>query len=75
MENQKRIDQLQLEMQVAIDEFNKIQNKIKELVLARDGFKMAAFSCQERIKELQGNNKVTTKNQNIWVPNNNSRSN
>ncbi len=29
--NQKRIDQLKLEMQVAVDEYNKIQEKIKEL--------------------------------------------
>ena len=52
--NQKRIDQLTLEMQVAVDEFNKIQEKIKELVLARDAFKMKAYSCDERIKELKG---------------------
>ena len=51
--NQKRIDQLKLEMQVAVDEFNKIQEKIKELVTARDALKMKAFSCEERIKELQ----------------------
>ena len=50
----KRIDQLKLEMQVAVDEFNKIQNKIKELVVARDAFKLKAFSCSERIKELEG---------------------
>ena len=36
MQNQKRIDQLKLETQVAVDEFNKIQEKIKELVIARD---------------------------------------
>ena len=52
--NQKRIDQLKLEMQVAVDEFNKVQEKIKELVTARDALKMKAFSCDERIKELQG---------------------
>ena len=53
MSNQKRIDQLKLEMQVAVDEFNKIQEKIKELVVGRDALKMKAFSCEERIKELQ----------------------
>jgi len=58
--NQKRIDQLKLEMQVAVDEFNKIQEKIKELVVARDAFKMKAFSCDERIKELQGLEKIET---------------
>ena len=51
--NQKRIDQLKLEMQVAVDEYNKIQEKIKELVIGRDSLKMKAFSCEERIKELQ----------------------
>ena len=58
--NQKRIDQLKLEMQVAVDEFNKIQDKIKELVIARDAFKMKAYSCNERIKELQGQEEITT---------------
>ena len=53
MSNQKRIDQLKLEMQVAVDEYNKIQEKIKELVVGRDALKMKAFSCEERIKELQ----------------------
>ena len=53
MSNQKRIDQLKLEMQVAVDEHNKIQEKIKELVLGRDALKMKAFACEERIKELQ----------------------
>lgn len=58
--SQKRIDQLKLEMQVAVDEFNKIQEKIKELVTARDALKMKAFSCDERIKELQGIEKIET---------------
>tara|TARA_R100000234_G_C4861116_1_gene119231 strand:+ start:296 stop:502 length:207 start_codon:yes stop_codon:yes gene_type:complete len=58
--NQKRIDQLTLEMQVAVDEFNKIQEKIKELVVARDSLKMKAFSCDERIKELQGIEEIET---------------
>ena len=58
--NQKRIDQLNLEMQVAVDEFNKIQDKIKELVVARDALKMKAFSCSERLKELQGQEEITT---------------
>ena len=58
--NQKRIDQLKLEMQVAVDEFNKIQDKIKELVVARDALKMKAFSCSERLKELQGQEEITT---------------
>ncbi len=53
LKNQKRIDELKLEMQVAIDEHNKIQEKIKELVMGRDALKMKAFSCEERIKELQ----------------------
>ena len=60
MENQKRIDQLKLETQVAVDEFNKIQEKIKELVIARDALKMKAFSCCERLKELQGEQKIST---------------
>jgi uncharacterized coiled-coil DUF342 family protein len=58
--NQKRIDQLKLEMQVAVDEFNKIQEKIQELVTARDSLKMKAFSCSERIKELRGDEKLET---------------
>ena len=53
MSNQKRIDQLKLVMQVAVDEYNKIQQKIKELVLGRDALKMKAYGCEERIKELQ----------------------
>ena len=60
MQNQKRIDQLKLEMQVAVDEFNKIQEKINELILARDALKMKAFSCDERIKELQGLEEIKT---------------
>ena len=58
--NKKRIEQLKLEMQVAVDEFNKIQDKIKELVVARDALKMKAFSCDERIKELQGLEEIGT---------------
>tara|TARA_R100001224_G_C3895133_1_gene106410 strand:- start:35 stop:238 length:204 start_codon:yes stop_codon:yes gene_type:complete len=58
--NQKRIDQLKLEMQVAVDEYNKIQDKMKELVVARDALKMKAFSCSERLKELQGQEEITT---------------
>ena len=58
MKNQKRIDQLKLEMQVAVDEFNKIQEKIKELTVARESLKMKAFSCSERIKELQGQEEI-----------------
>ena len=57
---QKRIDQLKLEMQVAVDEFNNIQEKIKELIVARDLFKMKAYSCSERLKELQGDKEITT---------------
>ena len=53
MKNQKRIDQLKLEMQIAVDEFNKIQEKIKDLVVGRDALKMKAYGCEERIKELQ----------------------
>ena len=58
--NQKRIDQLKLEMQVAVDEYNKIGEKVKELNLARETLKMKAFSCSERIKELQGQEEITT---------------
>ena len=58
MSNQKRIDQLKLEMQVAVDEFNKIQEKIKELTVARESLKMKAFSCSERIKELEGQEEI-----------------
>ena len=58
--NKKRIEQLKLEMQVAVDEFNKIQDKIKELVVARDALKMKAFSCVERMKELQGLEEIVT---------------
>ena len=58
-DNQKRINQLKLEIQVAVDEYNKIQEKIKEFVVARDAFKMKAFSCSERIKELQGEQKIS----------------
>ena len=60
MENQKRIDQLKLETQIAVDEFNKIQEKIKELVIARDALKMKAFSCSERLRELQGKQEIST---------------
>ena len=58
--DQKRIDQLKLVLLVAVDEFNKIQDKIKEFNLARDSLKMKAFSCSERIKELEGQNEMTT---------------
>tara|TARA_R100000426_G_scaffold30935_2_gene25384 strand:- start:1651 stop:1854 length:204 start_codon:yes stop_codon:yes gene_type:complete len=58
MKNQKRIDQLKLEMQVAVDEFNKIQDKINELNIAKESLKMKAFSCSERIKELQGQEEI-----------------
>ena len=58
--SQKRIDQLKLEMQVAVDEFNKVQEKIQELVVVRDSFKMKAFGCEERIKELEGLEEVET---------------
>ncbi len=46
--SQKRIDQLKLDLQVAVDEFNKIQEKMK------------AFSCGERIKELEELNQDLT---------------
>ena len=58
--NQKRIDQLKLEMQVAVDEYTKISQKIKELVVGRDALKMKAFSCSERLKELEGQEEITT---------------
>ena len=57
-ENQKRIDQLKLEMQVAVDEYNKVQQKIQELVVAREGFKIKAFACEQRVKELQGEKEI-----------------
>ena len=57
---EQRISQLKLDLQVAVDEFNKIQEKIKELIIARDSFNMKAFSCSERIKELEGQNEITT---------------
>ncbi len=60
MTNQKRIDQLKLELQVAVDEYNKIGQKIQEMNFARENFKMKAFSCSERLKELEGNNEITT---------------
>tara|TARA_A100001391_G_scaffold20896_1_gene11420 strand:- start:179 stop:382 length:204 start_codon:yes stop_codon:yes gene_type:complete len=58
--SQKRIDQLKLEAQVAVDEHNKIQEKIQELITARDALKMKAFSCKERIDELQNLEEKTT---------------
>tara|TARA_R100000353_G_scaffold34261_1_gene27495 strand:- start:362 stop:568 length:207 start_codon:yes stop_codon:yes gene_type:complete len=64
-ENQKRIDQLKLEMQVAVDEYNKVQQKIQELVVAREGFKIKAFACEERIKELQGKKEISTQIQQV----------
>ena len=57
---EQRISQLKLDLQVAVDEFNKIQDKIRELAIARDGLKMKAFSCTERIKELEGQSEITT---------------
>ena len=65
--NQKQIDKLKLDAQVAVDEFNKIQEKIKELeavqkenqmkifnlVIARDALKLKAYSCADKIKELK----------------------
>ena len=58
---QTRIEQIKLEMAVAIDEGNKIQQKIQELIIARDSFKMKVFSCQERIAELEDFEKEDTK--------------
>ena len=60
MKNQKRIDQLKLDMQVAVDEYNNVLKKIQELITARDAFKMKAFSCSERLKELEGQEEITT---------------
>ena len=59
-DNQKRIDQLKLEMQIAVDEFNKIGEKVRELNLAAETLKMKAFSCSERIKELEGQSEMST---------------
>lgn len=58
---QTRIEQIKLEMQIAFDELEKIQEKIKEFVIARDSFKMKVFSCQERIKELENFQEKTEK--------------
>tara|TARA_Y100000114_G_C11540300_1_gene222287 strand:- start:24 stop:233 length:210 start_codon:yes stop_codon:yes gene_type:complete len=57
---EQRISQLKLDLQVAVDEFNKIQEKIKELTIARNSLKMKAFSCSERLKELEGQKEMTT---------------
>ena len=62
MKNQKRIDQLTLEMQVAMDEHNKIIDKIKELETSKNMLKMKAFSCDERIKELKLQDDTENKN-------------
>tara|TARA_R100000315_G_C5167588_1_gene96653 strand:+ start:445 stop:642 length:198 start_codon:yes stop_codon:yes gene_type:complete len=59
-DNQKRIDQLNLEGQLATEEYNKIQQKIQELIVARESFKLKAFSCAERVKELQGQTKIVS---------------
>ena len=58
---QTRIDQIKLDMAVAIDEGNKVQQKIQELVTARDTIKMRIFSCQERIAELENLEKEEVK--------------
>tara|TARA_Y100000401_G_C8288175_1_gene207215 strand:+ start:364 stop:579 length:216 start_codon:yes stop_codon:yes gene_type:complete len=58
--NQKRIDQLNLDLQVAVDEYNNLQKEIQKLTTARDAFKLRAFSCSERLKELQGQEEITT---------------
>ncbi len=63
MTNQKRIDQLKLELQVAVDEYNKIGQKIQEMNFARENFKMKAFSCEERINELKALEENTTESQ------------
>ena len=60
MKNKKQIDQLKVDMQVAVDEYNNVQEKIKELVVVRDGLKMKAFSCEKRIKQLQVLDKTKT---------------
>ena len=59
--NEKRIEQLKLEAQVAVIELTKIQDKIQELMVARDALKMKAFSCSERMRELQGLTEVAQK--------------
>ena len=51
--NQKRIEQLNKEKLAAIEEHNKIIDKIEELNIEKQAFKMKAFSCEERVKELQ----------------------
>ena len=56
--NQKSIIQLKLEMKIAVDEFNTIQKKIKELVVARDALRIKAISCDEKIKKLESKQKI-----------------
>ena len=62
MKNQKRIEKLTLEIQVAMDEHNKIIDKIKELETSKNMLKMKAFSCDERIKELKLQDDTENKN-------------
>ena len=61
--SQKRIDQLKLDLQVAVDEFNKVQEQIQHLITVRDAFKMKVFSCEERIKELKALEENNTESQ------------
>ena len=58
---QTRIDQIKLDMAVAIDEGNKVQQKIQDLFTALDNIKMRIFSCQERIAELENLEKEEVK--------------
>ena len=51
--NQKRIEQLNQEKLEAVKEHNEIVDKIEELKIAKEALKMKAFSCEERVKELQ----------------------
>ena len=56
--NEKLVNELKIEMQVAVDEFNTIQEKINDLALARNALRMKAISCDEKIKKLKGKQKA-----------------
>ena len=51
--NQKRIDQLKLELQMLTNELNTVTSKLQDFAIMRDTIKLKVFSCEERIKELE----------------------
>ena len=53
---ENRKDQLILERKFLVDEFNKIQESIKDLQIKARLIQLKAFSCQERIDELSQQN-------------------